>query len=58
MPQTFSFLFYPKKPKNPSGTIFLYLRIAVAGKRAEVSTGREIDSNRWSSAANRMKGTP
>jgi len=55
--QAFSFLFYLKKPKNYSeGPIPVYLRITVAGKRAEISTGREVELGKWNSESGRVKG--
>ncbi|MBX0332829.1 site-specific integrase [Pontibacter sp. HSC-14F20] len=54
----FSILFYLKKPKNYlSGPVPVYLRVTVAGKRAELTTGRAIEPNKWNSAAGRALGT-
>ncbi|WP_187263779.1 site-specific integrase [Pontibacter beigongshangensis] len=54
----FSLLFYLKKPKNyQTGSVPVYLRITVAGKRAEVATGRECEPARWNAAAGRASGT-
>ena len=51
-------LFYPKKQKNyDKGLVPIYLRITVNGKRSEVSTGRECDSQKWNSKSGRMMGT-
>jgi len=51
-------LFYLKKPKNYTyGPVPIYLRITVAGKRAEVSTGRECEPKRWISSSGRSSGT-
>ena len=56
MLQTFSYIFYPKKPKNYStGPVPIYLRITIDGKRAEISTGREVEPGYWNTAAGRMK---
>lgn len=58
MHKNFSLLFYLKKPKNyTSGIVPIYLRITVEGKRAEVSTQRQCDPQRWNSPAGRMAGT-
>jgi hypothetical protein len=51
-------LFYLKKIKNyESGSVPIYLRLTIAGKRAEVSTGRECEPQRWNAAAGRASGT-
>lgn len=50
-------IFYLKKPRNYyTGPVPIYLRITVAGKRAEISTGRECEPRRWSPAAGRSTG--
>ena len=54
----FSLLFYLKKPKNyQEGPVPIYLRVTVAGKRAELTTSRSVDPARWISSAGRAKGT-
>ncbi len=51
-------IFYLKKPRNyTSGPVPIYLRITVAGKRAELSTSRECEPRRWNSSAGRGIGT-
>ncbi|MBB1644622.1 Arm DNA-binding domain-containing protein [Sphingobacterium sp. UME9] len=58
MSTNYSLLFYLKKSKNyVSGPKPIYMRITVDGIPKEVSTGRECDPSKWSSKANRMKGT-
>ena len=58
MSQTFSYIFYTKKRNTyTGGPIPIYIRITIAGKRAEVSTGREVEPARWNPDAGRMKGT-
>ncbi|MEN0054501.1 MAG: phage integrase SAM-like domain-containing protein [Mucilaginibacter sp.] len=58
MKTNFSLLFYLKKPKNYSdGLVPIYLRITVAGKRAETTTARSCDPLQWNSKAGRLKGT-
>ncbi|SIR30883.1 site-specific integrase [Pontibacter lucknowensis] len=53
----FSILFYLKKPKSYlSGPVPIYLRVTVAGKRAELMTGRTIEPDKWSSVAGRGIG--
>ncbi|MDX5435789.1 MAG: site-specific integrase [Pontibacter sp.] len=55
---TFKFLFYLKKPKGyQSGPVPIYLRVTVAGKRAELVTGRGCEPSKWNSASGRATGT-
>ena len=52
-----SVLFYAKKSKTKSNfRVPIYLRITVNGKRAEFSTGKDVEISKWSSAQNRLKG--
>ncbi len=54
----FNFLFYLKKPKGyTAGPVPIYLRITVAGKRAELVTGRESEPSKWVTVAGRATGT-
>jgi site-specific recombinase XerD len=54
----FSLLFYLKKPKNyQAGPVPIYLRVTVAGKRAELTTSRSVEPESWVSSAGRAKGT-
>jgi len=58
MKTNFSLLFYLKRPKNYiDGTVPIYLRITVNGKRAEITTARSCDPLKWSSKTGRLKGT-
>jgi site-specific recombinase XerD len=58
MKTNFSLLFYMKKQKNyQNGAAPIYLRITVAGKRAEITTGRDCEPERWNSKAGRMSGS-
>ncbi|MCC9137507.1 phage integrase SAM-like domain-containing protein [Pontibacter silvestris] len=58
MSVNFSLLFYLKKQKNyRMGSVPIYLRITVAGKRAELATGRECEPERWNASAGRAAGT-
>ncbi|MBB6609997.1 site-specific integrase [Pontibacter sp. Tf4] len=51
-------IFYLKKQRNyTTGPVPIYLRITVAGKRAELSTARQCDPLRWNSCAGRATGT-
>ena len=50
-----SVLFYAKKSKTKSNLrVPIYLRITVNGKRAEFSTGKDVEISKWSSAQNRL----
>ncbi|QEC78919.1 Arm DNA-binding domain-containing protein [Mucilaginibacter ginsenosidivorax] len=54
----FHLLFYLKKQKNyQDGTVAIYMRITVNGKRAEISAGRECDPTRWNARAGKGIGT-
>ena len=58
MNTTMNLLFYLKKPKVYSnGPIPIYLRVTVNSQRAEISTGRECEPDKWLSSAGRMSGT-
>jgi site-specific recombinase XerD len=59
MNKTFGLLFYLKKPKNYlKGSLPIYLRLTVDGKRAEMATKRLCeDPQKWSAAAGRMTGS-
>lgn len=58
MQNSISLLFYLKKPKAyTSGTTPIYLRITTNGQRAEVSTGREWQPEKWNAGAGRASGT-
>ncbi|WP_316928906.1 Arm DNA-binding domain-containing protein [Mucilaginibacter paludis] len=58
MKTNFSLLFYLKKPKNhQNGTVPIYLRITVNGRRAETTTSRESKPDQWNSIGGRFKGT-
>ncbi len=55
MLETFSYIFYPKKRNTYiNGPIPIYLRITVAGKRAEINISRSIDPGKWEKAAGKM----
>jgi site-specific recombinase XerD len=58
MKTNFSLLFYMKKQKNyTKGASPIYLRITVAGKRAETTTGRQCEPERWNAKTGRISGT-
>ena len=58
MNTTLNVLFYLKKPKAYStGPVPIYLRITVNLQRAEISTGRECDPDKWISSLGRVSGT-
>ncbi|WP_187270191.1 site-specific integrase [Pontibacter qinzhouensis] len=53
-----SILFYIKKPRNYStGPVPVYLRITVAGQRAEISTSRACEPIQWNPSAGRATGS-
>lgn len=57
MKNTFSLLFYLKKPRNcVTGAMPIYMRITVDGGLNELSTGKQCDPDRWCSRSNRLKG--
>lgn len=58
MKTNFSLLFYMKKPKNyVKGTVPIYLRITVEGKRSEITAGCSCEPSRWNAQAGRCMGT-
>ena len=58
MIKAFHHIFFLKKPKGyEKGPIPIYLRITVAGKRAEISIKRKVEPTKWNSDAGRMKGS-
>lgn len=54
--QTFTILFWLYKGKIKNGQAPIYCRITVNGKRAQFSTKRSIDPNKWIAAAGAAKG--
>ena len=51
-------LYYIRKSKTRSnGTIPIYCRITVSGKRAEFSLNRAVEENRWNKSGMCLKGT-
>jgi sulfur relay (sulfurtransferase) DsrC/TusE family protein len=57
MKSNFHLLFYLRKQKNyKGGSMAVYMRITVDGKRVEMSTGRECDPAKWNSHAGRAIG--
>jgi site-specific recombinase XerD len=58
MKGNFHLLYYLRKQKvYKGGPRAIYLRITVDGKRAEMSIGRECESEKWNSSAGRAIGT-
>ena len=58
MKTSFSMLFYMKKQKKyQSGLAPIYLRVAVDGQRAELTTGPECDPVKWNNKSGRAVGT-
>ncbi|MDQ3048869.1 MAG: Arm DNA-binding domain-containing protein, partial [Bacteroidota bacterium] len=58
MQTSFNLLFYLKKSKHyTAGPITIYARITINSQRAEFSTGRECNPERWNSSAGYSMGT-
>ncbi|MFC4213147.1 site-specific integrase [Pedobacter lithocola] len=58
MKSNFNLLYYLRKQKvYKGGPRVIYLRITVDGKRAEMSIGRDCESEKWNSSAGRAIGT-
>ena len=59
MKTNFSVLFFLKKPKNytKGADYFIFLRITVDGVRAEMSTSRNCEPERWNAKAGKVIGT-
>ncbi|WP_316829086.1 site-specific integrase, partial [Pedobacter miscanthi] len=59
MKTNFSVLFFLKKPKNytKGAVYFIFLRITVDGVRAEMSTSRNCEPERWNAKAGKVIGT-
>jgi site-specific recombinase XerD len=58
MQNKISILYYVKRTKsNSNGQVPIYSRITVDGKRFEMSTNRFIEPSKWSSVANKMRGS-
>ena len=54
---TFNLLFYLRPDRKKEESIYpIYMRITVDGKRAEVSTKRQINRDNWDSKASKAKG--
>lgn len=58
MKTNFSVLFFLKKPKNytKGAVYFIFLRITVDGVRAEMSTSRSCEPERWNAKAGKVIG--
>jgi hypothetical protein len=54
--QTYSLLFYAKKLKSNPKTSTIYLRITVAGRRTEISTGQMVKTSQWSIKSGKVSG--
>ena len=59
MNHTYSVLFWINRAKaNKTAQVPSYARVTVSGKRAEIATGRYIESERWNVKEGNMKGQP
>ena len=59
MNHTYSVLFWINRAKaNKTAQVPVYARVTVSGKRAEIATGRYIESERWNVKEGNMKGQP
>jgi site-specific recombinase XerD len=57
MNESFSLLFYLKKPKDyHGGPLFIYARITINGKRSELSVGVKCDPEKWNSKGGKPLG--
>ena len=57
MHHSFSIIFWMKRGKaNKLGKAPIYARVTINGKRAEISTGQKIESERWNINAGNVKG--
>lgn len=55
--KTFSLLFFLKKPRNyKSGKMPIYIRLAIEGRRIELSAQRDCEPDKWNSRAGRKIG--
>lgn len=57
MNTSFSHLFYLRKNKTKKDTGVIYVRVTVNGKRAVITTGREIPLSLWNLNASKALGT-
>jgi integrase len=59
MKTNFSVLFFLKRPKNytKGAVYFIFLRITLDGVRAEMSTSRNCEPERWNAKAGKVIGT-
>ncbi|MCU7552858.1 site-specific integrase [Chitinophagaceae bacterium LB-8] len=57
MNKTFTLLYFLKKGKLQSdGTVPIYLRLTIDGKRADISSKRYIDPKKWNAKAQKVDG--
>ncbi|RTE53269.1 site-specific integrase [Arenibacter aquaticus] len=54
--QTFTVIFFTRKPRGTSGLLSIYVRITTLGKRAEISLKRKIHAEHWDYNKGRGKG--
>ncbi|MBS1566279.1 MAG: site-specific integrase [Bacteroidetes bacterium] len=57
MNRTFSILFHKLESKaQPDNTVPIYMRLTIDGKRAEISTKRYVDPDKWDAKAQKLSG--
>lgn len=54
--QTFTVIFFTRKPRDASGFLSIYVGITILGKRSEISLKRKIDAAYWGDLKGRGKG--
>ncbi len=58
MNKTFGLLFYVKKTKMiANGTVPVYLRITIDGERADISSKRYINPDKWNANGQKLGGS-
>lgn len=57
MKNNFNLIFFLKRRKNhENGPVGIYVRITVGGRRAEITTGRSCEPEKWSVSAGKSTG--
>lgn len=53
---TFSIIFFTRKSRSKTNELSIYVRVAIKGKRSEMSLKRNVQSNQWGNTKNRGRG--